>query len=87
LEPRATVETGDLSGIPHRLVIGFPFAWERKNEIAAGVIVSYHDGHIAEGLVAAQLSRTLNGFQIQSGVATADPMFPARAIKANSSMS
>ncbi len=85
--PRATERLGDLSGITQRFLIGLPFASERKDEFAAGVVVSHHEVHLRERLVAAQLCPTLDCFQIQSGAGVTDPALAARIKEAHSSMS
>lgn len=68
-------------------VSGFPFASERKNEFATEVVVSHHDVHLPERLVAAQLRCTLDALQIQSGVGITSPVLAASIIEVNSSMS
>src|ERR1022692_2540865 len=65
---------------------GFPFASERKDEFAAGFVVSHHDVHLNERLVAAHFSCPFDGFQIQSRLGIADPVRVACVIEANFSM-
>ena len=84
---RAVRAAERLSGRLQGSVIRWLFALERKDEFAVGVIVSHTDLHFLERLVAAYLSCVLDGFQIQRGTGIADPVFVARIIEADSSMS
>ena len=70
-----------------RFGIACRFAPDRKDEFASRVVVSHHDVHLLEGLVATQLGSPLDRFQIQRGVGITDPVLAARIIEPYSRMS
>jgi hypothetical protein len=69
-----------------RLVSGLLAAPEREEELAGGGVVSHHDVHIPEVLLATQLRCPLDRPQIQRGAGIANPMLSARIIETDYSM-